>query len=373
MQTILLNNELINVSDFSYFDYLAAKNDKYSISKKYIENEEEIAKCINKYSAVYKMFLLDDKDSFFSNYSFDKEFNTFKEAEETINNLIHFSYIFNKQINQEFEHDFCKKYKLKIIKNNRLMFVSKNKAIFDNNNKVKEFDFYNITLTFIDIFKIVNHIKYHQEAVELLCQLFNCNIVSNEMMLKIRERTKINNNLSMISQLDRYTYINRLIHKHTYILQAFHSVALYNSYKSNEHSQNGDLIILCTSDYLKEHLKRESKDTNNPIKIYSDSYIRRLLKLLSTLDLITIAEATENQKSSAKQSLKATQYKYYVIKEYTFEHLIKVESIAKKLVENQITAYNITDSKINKALYNVYQEKLESETTEFFYDFNMYQ
>lgn len=372
MQTILLNNELINVSDFSYFDYLAAKNDKYSISKKYIENEEEIAKCINKYSAVYKIFLLDDKDSFFNNYSIDKEFNTFKEAEETINNLIHFSYIFNKQINQEFEHDFCKKYKLKIIKNNKLMFVSENKVIFDNNNKVKEFDYYNITLSFINIFQIVNQIRCYEQAIEIICQHLNCNIVGDEMTLKIEERRKIDNNIAAIHKIEKYTYLTNLIKRYKHVLLSLHSIALYNSIKSCEHNQNDDLIFLCTSSYLIENLKRETNNTNKKEKVYSDSYIRRILILFNTLDLITIEEATENQKESAKQSLKAHEYKYYIIKEYTLEHLIKAESIAKILVQNKITASNITENKVNKVLYNITSETKKSNKAEFFFDFNIY-
>ena len=372
METIFLNSKKINISDFDFFDLCIAKDDVYSLYNKYSSDEKEIYNYLIKDSKVFILF-----NKYMSKYAKDKiVVKNFEEAEEYINGMVRLQSMFPYPINSIFTDSFCFHYKLIITKDNRLMFVERNTPIF-NNNEISGFDFKNKIFTVIQLFKMVNKIKNYERAVELLCSELNIEIMGEEMMIKNNERNKIANNLGMLSDLDRYPNLNKMIKKNKFVLEAINLIGINNTFSNSEHTSNNDMIVLCTSNYLSEYLNMvaeqiKEENQNDKSKTLSEAYLRRLMILYTGLGLIKTTNPTEKLlRREKKNSIKTKSYKYYTITELNHQTLLKADELAEKFLENGITAANVTNSKINYILTGKKENVYEKNNDKFFYDFSI--
>lgn len=372
METIFLNSKKINISDFDFFDLCIAKDDVYSLYNKYSSDEKEIYNYLIKDSKVFILF-----NKYMSKYAKDKiVVKNFEEAEEYINGMVRLQSMFPYPINSIFTDSFCFHYKLIITKDNRLMFVERNTPIF-NNNEISGFDFKNKIFTVIQLFKMVNKIKNYERAVELLCSELNIEIMGEEMMIKNNERNKIANNLGMLSDLDRYPNLNKMIKKNKFVLEAINLIGINNTFSNSEHTSNNDMIVLCTSNYLSEYLNMvaeqiKEENQNDKSKTLSEAYLRRLMILYTGLGLIKTTNPTEKLlRREKKNSIKTKSYKYYTITELNHQTLLKADELAEKFLENGITAANVTNSKINYILTGKKENVCEKNNDKFFYDFSI--
>ena len=372
METIFLNSKKINISDFDFFDLCIAKDDVYSLYNKYSSDEKEIYNYLIKDSKVFILF-----NKYMNKYAKDKiVVKNFEEAEEYINGMIRLQSMFPQPINSIFTDNFCFHYKLTITKDNRLMFVERNTPIF-NNNDISGYDFKNKMLAVIQLFKMVNKIKNYERAVELLCSELNIEILGEEMMIKNNERNKIANNLGMLSDLDRYPHLKKMIKKNKFVLEAINLIGINNTFSNSEHTTNNDMIVLCTSNYLSEYLNMvaeqiKEENQNDKSKTLSEAYLRRLMILYTGLGLIKTTNPTEKLlRREKKNSIKTKSYKYYTITELNHQTLLKADELAEKFLENGITAANVTNSKINYILTGKKENVCEKNNDKFFYDFSI--
>lgn len=372
METIFLNSKKINISDFDFFDLCIAKDDVYSLYNKYSSDEKEIYNYLIKDSKVFILF-----NKYMNKYAKDKiVVKNFEEAEEYINGMVQLQSMFPYPINSIFTDNFCFHYKLIITKDNRLMFVERNTAIF-NNDEISGFDFKNKMFTVIQLFKMVNKIKNYERAVELLCSELNIEIMGEEMMIKNNERNKIANNLGMLSDLDRYPHLKKMIKKNKFVIEAINLIGINNTFSNSEHTTNNDMIVLCTSNYLSEYLNMiaeqiKEENQNDKSKTLSEAYLRRLMILYTGLGLIKTTNPTEKLlRREKKNSIKTKSYKYYTITELNHQSLLKADELAEKFLENGITAANVTNSKINYILTGKKENVCEKNNDKFFYDFSI--
>ena len=372
METIFLNSKKINISDFDFFDLCIAKDDVYSLYNKYSSDEKEIYNYLIKDSKVFDLL-----NKYMNKYAKDKiVVKNFEEAEEYINGMIRLQSMFPYSVNAIFTDNFCFHYKLVITQDNRLMFVERNTAIF-NNNEISGFDFKNKMFTVIQLFKMINKIKNYERAIELLCNELNIEIMGEEMMIKNNERNKIANNLGMLSDLDRYPNLNKMIKKNKFVLEAINLIGINNTFSNSEHTTNNDMIVLCTSNYLSEYLNMvaeqiKEENQNDKSKTLSEAYLRRLMILYTGLGLIKTTNPTEKLlRREKKNSIKTKSYKYYTITELNHQTLLKADELAEKFLENGITAANVTNSKINYILTGKKENVCERNNDKFFYDFSI--
>lgn len=373
-KTIFIDSKnYTNVKFFDWLEVMCNKKDIYKLYNNQVDEENEIRNTLRKDSKVYQLF-----NKYINKYSFKNEVKveSFKDAEYLINSSIKFVDIFNKNENEKFEDELCFYNKLKIIKNNKLMFCERGQAVF-NNNVLTCIDMYNKTVTIIQLYKIINNIKYYQKAIELICAELNIKIGGREMILKMNEREKAANNIAMLNDLDRYPNLKKLINKNKFLLEACQIFAINNSFASAEFDNNNNLIFLVTSTYMHNYLKNVAEqikaEDEKEIKVLDTRYIRRIMLMFETLELIQIAEPTTALKNRENKDNKyIDSYKYYTIPFYSHKILLKAEEIAEKLRANNITASNISKAKIEKLIVGAkVEEKKEKYRDEFYFDFSI--
>lgn len=356
-KSIFNYDKIINLSYNNWLDVMLKQKNNYEITKGYNVELDNIYKYMRKYGNAYNIFYKN-----INKYAFKDtvEVENFKEAEDLINNCIKFIDIFKKEIDEEFEDDMYI-YKLKILKNNKLMFISPNSIFFNKNEKAR-IDKTNMCLTVIQLYKLINRINYYQKTIEYLCKELNIKIIGREMEIKMDERAKIINNLEVLENLEKYEYLYKFIKKNKFVLKALQLIALNNSYKSLE-AKNDDLIFLSTSTYIHNYLQNiaeeiKNENTEEKVKVLSTNYIRKILLAYKILGLINIVEPTQNLiKMQNKNNLHNNSLLYFVMPLYNNSVLINADDIAKKLLDNNITTANITQKKVNEILYNIKIEK----------------
>ena len=357
-QIILEDGSVLNVKFSEWLNVMKNTDDVKSMYTSYMKEEKEIYHKINKNSVIFGIF-----KSHMYKFAFKETqlIDSFKKAEELINQHIDFKRIFNKCYEKEFTDDFYPSDSLIILKNNKLMFNSTKKLIFNKGQKYR-YDGYNSSVTIIQMFKIINQIKYYQNAIETLCEILNIQIIGKEMLIKINERNKITFNISALKMVNNYKFLNHYIGNNIFVLESIQILALENSLKNKEINTSGELVLLITSSYVRRYLldlveaaKYENiSQLDNNIKVLSEGYIRRLIIAYQTLGLIKLVEnpPKELMRRQDKGNNYSKDYKYYVVEKLTPKILIEADKIAEKLLHNGIRPYNISKDKIDKALYN---------------------
>ncbi|OUQ15020.1 hypothetical protein B5E87_00165 [Massilimicrobiota sp. An142] len=376
IDTLCFNNKEINLKHKEWLILMKNSGNINEIVKSQIFDEEILSEQLNNNSSIFKLF-----NHNISNYRYKNKLKieSFEEAEKLINRLISFSDIFGVKVNEDFRNMFYVSGTMRVLRNNKLMFHFSERLIF-NEGKKYEFDHKNITCTVIQLFKVVNNIRFYQKAIELLCEELNIEIVGMEMRIKMRERKKIINNISKIKEIDRYRHLSQMIKKNMFVFEQIQMLALDNSYK-NSFNNNGNIIILLTSSYIHNLLKKinesitqeEGENFKTKTKVLSQAYIRRLMVTYQVLGLINIVDNPPEQlrKMENKNNKFSKDMKYYIIQELTNAKLKEADILAKKLLDNGVRVSNITKDKINLALEGKMLDVKEEDIDDIIMDFSI--
>lgn len=331
------------------------------------EKDAEIRKMLNNESEIYKLFnmnlrsVVDVKGMVVDN---------FENAETMLNMIVNFSKIFDVEPNKEFENDLFKGYILKISNTNKLVilreikydYISKNIAMVDK-------------LTPVRLYMLINNYTCKEMAIEKMSDELGVYIDGPEMLLKINERLKYGDNILTLDNLYRYSNLYRIIKDNLFILQQIQIFGLNVTNKIHKTIKFGDrdmIPFFLTSSYINKNLENIveqiiEKEEGKKFKVASEGHIRRVMVLFQNLGLLHKVENIDDDFYSCidKTNIHYKKIKFYVVPKYSHEILKEADKRAKKLMENDVFAGNVTNKKCQEILFGDKEESEEPKEKEY--------
>lgn len=325
------------------------------------EKDAELRNILNSDSFIYKLFnmnlrsVVDAKGIKVDNFS---------NAEAILNMIVDFAKIFDVEPNKEFENDLMEGYILKISNSNKLVilreykydYISKNIGLIDK-------------LTPVRLYMLINNYTCKELAIEKMADELGVTIDGPEMLLKINERLKYGDNILTLDSLDRYNNLYRIIKDNLFILQQIQIFGLNVTNKIHKTIKVGDrdmIPFFLTSSYIHKNLEIIAeqiieKEEGKKIRIVSEGHIRRVMVLLENLGLLQKVEVDDDFYNCIdKTNIHYKKIKFYVVPKYSHDVLKEADKRAKKFMENDIFAGNITNKKCQEILFGDKENK-ESE------------
>ncbi len=323
------------------------------------EKDTELRNMLNHESEIYKLFNMNLRSVVDAR---GITVDTFENAEAMLNMLVDFSKIFKIEPNKEFENDLFKGYILKISNTNKLVilrevkydYISKNITLVDK-------------LTPVRLYMLINNYTCKELAIEKMADELGVTIDGPEMLKKINERLKYGDNILTLDNLDRYNNLYRIVKDNLFILQQIQIFGLNVTNKIHKTIKVNDrdmIPFFLTSSYIRKNLEDiveqiADKESGQKIKIASEAHIRRVMVLFQNLGLIQQIKNIDDEFYSCidKTNIHYKKIKFYVVPKYSHDVLKEADKRAKKLMDNDIFAGNITNKKCQEILFGKEEDK----------------
>lgn len=326
------------------------------------EKDAEIRSILNHESEVYKLFNMNLRSVVDAK---GIKVDNFKNAEEMLNMVVDFVKIFNVEPNKEFQNDLFKGYILKISNSNKLVilreyeyaYISKNIGLIDK-------------LTPVRLYMLINNYTNLEMAVEKMSDELGVTIDGPEMLMKINERLKYGDNILTLDNLDRYNNLYRIVKDNLFILQQIQIFGLNVTNKIHKTIKVNDrdmIPFFLTSSYIHKNLEIIAeqiieKEEGKKIRIASEGHIRRVMVLFQNLGLLQKVEVDDDFYNCIdKTNIHYKKIKFYVVPKYSHNVLKEADKRAKKLMEHDIFAGNITNKKCQEILFGKEEDKESKE------------
>ena len=322
------------------------------------EKDAEIRSILNHESEIYKLFNMNLRSVVNAKRM---AVDNFENAETMLNMMVDFSKIFGIEPNKEFQNNLLKGYILKVSNSNKLVilreyvydYISKNIGLIDK-------------LTPVRLYMLINNYTCKEMAIEKMSDELGIYIDGPEMLTKMNERLKYGDNILTLDNLDRYSNLYRIIKDNLFILQQIQIFGLNVTNKIHKTIKVNDrdmIPFFLTSSYIHKNLEIIAeqiieKEEGKKIRIASEGHIRRVMVLFQNLGLLQKVEVDDEFYSCIdKTNIHYKKIKFYVVPKYSHEILKEADQRAKKLMEHDVFAGNITNKKCQEILLGKEEDK----------------